>query len=415
VHCRFGLLFDQIFKIFLYTATDHHQIFHYYNVFHRTFRAPQLTLSLKHTETASEWDNDTLVKTALSGGPQAFGPIIERYKDAVFGVALSRLRNFHDAEDMTQSAFVEAFDRLPSLKDPKRLGAWLRSITLHKCINYQKRESRSTTLDAIAEPISQAPNPQHLIEREELRTQVMQAIDQLSKVQRETVTLYYISGYSQQEVAQIQEVPLGTIKRRLHEARNKLKEDMLYMVEDVLKDGAPDENFANRVFELLNAYPNRQNLWQRDIRTEIEKIGPSGISGFQKAFQQPHWQTRRAVVSYIHNGLPTEETITLLKQALKDPNKKVRKHAIDELLDIDVSEERKREEFIPLISELLFDHSKMVRRVFANIWPIKKYLADFSPEIVAKAIEQETDHHIQQRYQLLLLRILNSRREQKST
>lgn len=368
---------------------------------------------MKTLETATECDNATLVDKALSGGPQAFGPIIERYKDAVFGVALSRLHNFHDAEDLTQSSFVEAFDRLASLKDPNRLGAWLRSITIHRCINYLKRESRSVTIASIEEP--EAPhNPHRDMEQTELREQVLNAIGRLSKTQRETVTLYYISGYSQQEVAHIQEVPVGTIKRRLHEARNRLKEDMIDMVEDVLKDNAPDENFTERVFELLNAYPDHRNLWQPDIQREIEKIGPPALPGFQKAFQQPHWQTRRAVVGYInyvHDFLPKEEVITLLKQALQDENKKVRKHTIDELLDLKVSEKRKREEFMPLIAELIFDRSKMVRRHFTSVWPIRKYLDCLAPEKIAQALEQETDPKLKNGFQRLLLEALRLKRE----
>lgn len=369
-----------------------------------------MTLPMKALETTSQSDNTTLVEMALSGGPQAFGPIIERYKDAVFGVALSRLRNFHDAEDMTQSAFVEAFDKLPDLKDPNRLGAWLRSITIHRCINYLKREARSVTIDSIEEPESPL-NPQHDLEQTELREQVLTAIGRLSKTQRETVTLYYISGYSQQEVAQIQEVPIGTIKRRLHEARNTLKEDMIHMVEDVLKEGAPDENFTQKVFDLLNAYPNQRNMFQRDIRQKIKQIGSPGISGFQKAYQQPHWQTRRAVVSYVHDDLPIEEVVELLKKALEDPNKKVRKYSIRELLRLDVSETRKVEEFMPLIVEHMFDPSKTVRRHFTNVWPLRKYLAYIPPEKVALALEQETDPKLKSGFQRLLLAVLKTKRE----
>ncbi len=51
-----------------------------------------------------------LVVAALSGGPERFGPIIERYQDAVFAVALARLRDFHDAEDIAQEVFIEAFE-----------------------------------------------------------------------------------------------------------------------------------------------------------------------------------------------------------------------------------------------------------------------------------------------------------------
>ncbi|MEE2992831.1 MAG: sigma factor-like helix-turn-helix DNA-binding protein [Gemmatimonadota bacterium] len=60
-------------------------------------------------------------------------------------------------------------------------------------------------------------------------------MQQLSKAQRETVTLYYISGYFQQEIAAMQGVPLGTVKYRMHEARRRMKKEMIAMVEDVLR------------------------------------------------------------------------------------------------------------------------------------------------------------------------------------
>jgi RNA polymerase sigma-70 factor, ECF subfamily len=372
-----------------------------------------LTLPMKALETSTPYDNTTLVNMALSGGPQAFGPIIERYKDAVFGVALSRLRNFHDAEDLTQSSFVEAFDRLADLKDPNRLGAWLRSITIHGCINYLKREARSVNIDSIAEPESSL-NPHSDLEQAELREQVLTAIGRLSKTQRETVTLYYISGYSQQEVAHIQEVPVGTIKRRLHEARNRLKEDMIDMVEDVLKNSAPDESFTEKVFDMLNAYPNHINLFQKNITQEIKKIGSPGIPGFQKALAQNHWQTRRAAVGYMRTLPPTEDVIDMLKQSLNDTNKKVRRFAITQLLKLDVSEQRKREEFMPLICELMLDSSKTVRKIFTMMWPIKRYVSDIPPEKVAQALELETVPKLQQGFQRLLLAILRHRREQNT-
>ena len=138
-------------------------------------------------------DDAALVAQALKGGPEAFGPVVDRYKDAVFGVALSRLRNFHDAEDLTQTTFVEAFGQLDRLKDHARLGAWLRSIAIHRCLNFLKRQERIVAFAEFNEPASEWSTPQSNLERAELREQVMAAIGRLSKTQRETVTLYYIS------------------------------------------------------------------------------------------------------------------------------------------------------------------------------------------------------------------------------
>lgn len=86
-----------------------------------------------------------LVARALADGAEAFRPIVARYQHAVFAVALSRLRDFHDAEDVAQQVFIEAFQRLGSLKDPARLGAWLRSMTVNRCIDLLRPNSQSSS------------------------------------------------------------------------------------------------------------------------------------------------------------------------------------------------------------------------------------------------------------------------------
>ena len=103
-------------------------------------------------------DNCRLVAEALANGPDGFAPIIEQYKDAMFGVAWVRLRNFHDAEDVIQEAFIQAFQCLESLRDPHRLGAWLRSIVVHRCLNIKKRRAKKAEVDIFL--LNTAPTPQ---------------------------------------------------------------------------------------------------------------------------------------------------------------------------------------------------------------------------------------------------------------
>ena len=110
-------------------------------------------------------DDAELVAAAMAGGPDAFGPVVERYQDAVFGIALARLRDFHDAEDAAQAVFVEAFERLDNLGDPARLGAWLRSITIHRCIDRLRRQRETADLGQNAEPVSNTPMPHEALER----------------------------------------------------------------------------------------------------------------------------------------------------------------------------------------------------------------------------------------------------------
>ena len=117
-----------------------------------------------------------LVGAALTSGPAAFDPIVRRYQGAVFGIAVSRLRDFHEAEDLAQQVFLEAFERLYALKDPTRLGAWLRSMTVHRCIDALRRRRPALDIDAVGAEVSGDPAPDVEYERLELRDQVMAAI-----------------------------------------------------------------------------------------------------------------------------------------------------------------------------------------------------------------------------------------------
>jgi RNA polymerase sigma-70 factor (ECF subfamily) len=248
-------------------------------------------------------DDVTLVAEALANSPEGFAPIIEQYKDAMFGVAFVRLRNFHDAEDLTQEAFVEGFQRLGSLRDPNRLGAWLRSIVIHLCINHLNRLKK--TVEVKESILHSSHTPQSQMDRRAQQEQVVEAIGQLSKVQRETVTLFYVAGYSLQEIARIQEVPVGTIKSRLHEARQRLKKEMIEMISDTLKEEAPKEDFAEQVFKMLSRYPEcrlfpGQRAFVNTLK-DLEIIGKSGLVGFQRALASPHWPTRAYTAKVLRN------------------------------------------------------------------------------------------------------------------
>lgn len=340
-------------------------------------------------------DDAGLVATALAGGPETFGPIIERYQDAVFGVALARLRNFHDAEDIAQEVFIEAFEHLGRLENPCRLGAWLRSITIHRCIDHLRRRREVIDVDEIAEQVGGTSTPHTELERQELRAQVMAAIGRLSKTQRETTTLFYINGYSQEEIARIQEVPIGTVKRRLHDARQKLKEEMMDVVEDVLKAGAPKEDFGKQVFEILSRYGRPPAPWTQweEVRAKLREIGTDGIEGFIKALESPHSPTRAfATVMLNASGQSDEVVEELLKKSLADSNKKVRRVAVGAILGIIDHEENRRGKLIPCVLPLLRDRCKRLRSYVAGyLRHIPDYPKYVPLDCVARALVAEND------------------------
>lgn len=355
-------------------------------------------------------DDASLVAAALQGGPEAYAPIIERYKDTLFGVAMGRLGHVHDAEDITQGVLVEGWERLADLRNPARLGPWLRSIAVHRCIDLVRRNGRlaehaqagvADNPDApAAAGLAQttATDPDAAVERAEARRQVLAAVATLSRTQRETVTLYYLNGYRLEEVARILEVPVGTVKYRLHAAREKLSERLLTMVEEVLKEDSPKEDFSERVFQLLNLHDGEgRECWsdRRAMIQELSRIGEEAIEGVRRAFDLPHARSRNwALMAVRHTKLPaTEELIAMVKRGLKDPNKKVRHRAAGILMWLDVPRERRHEEFVPLVSALLFDRSRRVRRCAATPWRLGEALYHYPLERVIAARARETDPH----------------------
>ena len=337
-------------------------------------------------------DDIALVREALQNSPEQFGPIVERYRDAVFGVAFARLGNFHDAEDIAQGVFVEAFQRLSTLKKPERLGAWLRSITIHRAIDAVRRRRETVGMDDIQEPGQGNPAT---ADRQELRDRVLQAIAGLSKAQRETTTLFYINGYSLEEVAAIQEAPVGTVKRRLHDARKRLKEDLMEMAEEILKANAPKEAFAERVYDLIYRFRPRGDeprVGWYEVVAELRKIGAKGIDGFIKAFASPYFHTRVGALRFLMADPPDESrelVIEMCKKALNDSNKQVRRFAVGALLDIQVDDRRKREEFLPLILPLLNDRSKFTRRMVA--WRLMSWTEAIPLALAARSLLDEDD------------------------
>ena len=78
-------------------------------------------------------EDDILVKKCLGGEKDAFGVLVSKYKDAVYGLAYSKVRNFHDAQDIAQESFIDAYKNLRSLKHPHRFSSWIYTIAANRC------------------------------------------------------------------------------------------------------------------------------------------------------------------------------------------------------------------------------------------------------------------------------------------
>ena len=152
----------------------------------------------------------------------AFGELVKRYQNAAIAYAYAILRNHAGAEDAAQAAFLTAWLRRADLREPKAFGSWLRTIVRTECCRISRRMHLATVPldDAFggrAEPSAgniRDPELQHLL---------LIAIEALPDSDRTVIALRYVSDFSYQEMCDFLEIPLSTVKKRLYEARRRLR------------------------------------------------------------------------------------------------------------------------------------------------------------------------------------------------
>lgn len=201
-------------------------------------------------------DLATLVIKARDGDSDAFGALVRRFQDMAVAYGYSLMRDLSLAEDAAQEAFLEAYLCLPQLREPAAFPGWFRRIVFKQCDRLTRGKAPAVVpLEATQEIFSTHQTQIEAMEEGELKDQVWLAIDTLPERERDVVMLYYLSGYSQQEVSAFLDVPVTTIKKRLFSARLRLREMLIDLVADTLRERRPsrDETFAASVIEMLTA------------------------------------------------------------------------------------------------------------------------------------------------------------------
>ena len=202
----------------------------------------------------------------------AFDEIVRRFQDMAFGCAYAVLGDFCLAEDAAQEAFIEAWRSLSNLDEPKAFAGWFRRIVLRQCNRLTRGKTVVTTpLDDAFAIASDTPHPQENLEREELRGLLHDAIRTLPAHEMLVTTLFYISEYSQSEIADFLEIPVATIKTRLHSARSRLKKGMMTMVQENLQQNRPsrDDTFVTNVRRTMGRWPTFGELIEYYSRDDI--------------------------------------------------------------------------------------------------------------------------------------------------
>src|SRR5262245_36395956 len=202
-------------------------------------------------------DMEASVRRAAGGDLDAFAEVTRRFQHMAFGYALSFVRNFQEAEDVVQEAFVAAWYALPTLAEPAAFAAWLRSIVRHQAHRVLRRKQLAivplTAVDAVPADVVGADRR---LERHQEIGAVLGAIAGLPRALREIVVLFYVHDCSQQDIATFLGLPVTTVNNRLHAARTRLKKRMVTTMKDTLRGHRLPDDFAARIGWIVRAREN---------------------------------------------------------------------------------------------------------------------------------------------------------------
>ena len=178
-----------------------------------------------YSRSASVWKGSDvrtdaeLVNAVLDGEKQAFAVLVKRYERPVRAVALDVVADYHSAADVSQEAFVKAYQQLAVLRKPEAFGAWLMKIT-HRCaLDSARRRLKAPGLEMKAAAVIESPNGQ----LDEDNQRLLVAVVKLPKSEKQVVMLRYFGENSVGEVAKIAGRSVGTVTKQLSRAHKRLR------------------------------------------------------------------------------------------------------------------------------------------------------------------------------------------------
>jgi RNA polymerase sigma-70 factor (ECF subfamily) len=180
--------------------------------------------------------DEQLIRDIQEGDIASFGIIVERYWNMVMALALSRIDNAADAEDIAQESFLKAYSHLHRLRHPYRFAGWLSKITSQQCINHIRKNVRKrnafsySNFDVPAQVAMCSSNPGLTNEQVHF---VRKTISRLPEKFRKVIIMRFITGLSAAQIAEKLGKRHGTIRVWLHRAYQILRKDLVLLLEEV--------------------------------------------------------------------------------------------------------------------------------------------------------------------------------------
>ncbi len=182
----------------------------------------------------NQTSDQTLIDHCLAGRREAFGLLVERYQNRLFHSLLHLLGSTEDAQDAAQEAFVNAFEKLGSFRGQSQFYSWLFRIAFNTAVSSKRKSRRmSVSLEARRDASGLEPSdgnptsePSYAMDVSDRQRLVQQALSELCEEFRTALVLKEMDGMSYEEIADVVNVPLGTVRSRIHRARLELREKL---------------------------------------------------------------------------------------------------------------------------------------------------------------------------------------------
>ncbi len=177
-------------------------------------------------------DDQCLIAECLQGDTAAFGMLVRRYQDRLYNSVYRLVDNAEDAQDVVQEAFLNAYQSLDGFKGDSLFFTWLYRIAVNTAISLKRKQRVMVRMamgrngEHTIEPLdpSEESRPGHALERAEMGRRVHEALNRLSPEHRAVLVMKDMEGQKYETMAEILQVPIGTIRSRLHRARLELRE-----------------------------------------------------------------------------------------------------------------------------------------------------------------------------------------------
>ncbi|MBN2732943.1 MAG: sigma-70 family RNA polymerase sigma factor [Balneolaceae bacterium] len=188
--------------------------------------------SPRNNASESSLEDDSLVRDAIGGAEKAYTKLVNKYERALHFYIMKMIKDQSKVEDLVQEVFVKAFDNLHSYNTNYAFSTWLYRIATNHTIDYLRKKKLQTL--SIDEPVSsrdgememQLPDETAQTDRDIIRSErqqiVQQAIDELPEKYRDVIKLRHMQEKSYQEIAEVLDLPLGTVKAHIFRAREML-------------------------------------------------------------------------------------------------------------------------------------------------------------------------------------------------